>query len=335
MRKAIFAATLIGLLGAAPAAAAQAELKGKKALDFGAGDMLFSGEVFARNLEDCNGEVILIKFWGLRCPPCLASMPKIQRIWDDYKTRGLHIFHVESQNHTPEQILAYCDKKGYDFPQTLRSGESDFGNYPFGSGLPYAFLIGVDGKVIWQGRHGYEEVIAEEIKKVRYPGLGKTEIPKDLRKSAKLFATRKYGSAIKEARKKLEAGATDEVDPLVVEGAEYIIERANRIGEIMKASAESAKEDREYGRARDTLKQITRLFKGFPVAEEASGMLEVFKTDAAIKKEIKADRTLEAVMGQVAKAPTKDKQATMLRAFAKKFDGTRAAEKALARSESL
>ena len=335
MRRIVFLATAALLLGGAPGLLAQEELVGKVAGDFEAGEMLYASEVLAKSLEECRGDVILIKYWGLKCGPCKAAMPGIQRLWDENKDKGLHIFHVESQNHTQEEIQAYCEKMGYDFPQTLRAGGTDFNNFPGGRGLPYGFLIGVDGKVVWQGRRDYESAIAEQIAKVRYSGLGKSEVSKELKKSAKQFAVKKYGSAVKQAQKILDAAAEEGSDPALVEEAEYIIQRAHRVGETMKSAAAAAIEDREYTRGMEALSRIARLFKGFPIAEEATERLGTLKKDPGVKKERKAEKGLEVLMAHVKKAPTKEKQAQLLRAFAKKFDGTKASEKALRRAENL
>jgi hypothetical protein len=319
---------LASLLMVTPDVLAQEDLVGKEAGEFTAGEMLYDVDVLSRTLEECRGDVILIKYWGLKCGPCKAAMPGVQRLWGEYRDRGLHIFHVESQNHTVDQILAYCEKMGYDFPQTLRSGETDFTSFPGGRGLPYAFLVGVDGKVIWQGRTGYEAVIAEEIQKVRYPHLGRTEVPRDLRKSAKLFSAGKYGRAVQEARKRIESDAA-----LAADG-EYIISRADRFGERMRAGAEAAAEKRDYGRALEAYEKIASAFKGLALADEASERIRVLKADADVKKELKAARALKVVMAQVKKAPTREKQIAILEAFAKKFQGTRAAETATRRAKN-
>jgi thiol-disulfide isomerase/thioredoxin len=176
MRNLLPVAVLTAVIVIGPGLSAQEDLVGKPAPDFSVGQMLYDSEVLAKSLDDCRGEVILIKYWGLKCGPCKAAMPGLQRLWEEYRYRGLHIFHVESQNHTADEIRAYCEKMGYHFPQTLREGETDFGAYPGPGSLPYGYLIGAEGKVIWQGRRGYEEVIADEIPKIRYPGLGKSEV---------------------------------------------------------------------------------------------------------------------------------------------------------------
>lgn len=43
---------------------AQAQLVGKEAPPFSAGEMV--NEVASKTLDDCRGEVILIKYWGTR-----------------------------------------------------------------------------------------------------------------------------------------------------------------------------------------------------------------------------------------------------------------------------
>lgn len=328
MRKGITLAALVAMLALAPVALAQEDLVGKEAGDFSAGDMLFDADVKARAMEDARGEVILIKYWGLKCGPCLASMPKVQQLWSEYKDKGLHIFHVESQGHTEEQVISYCESKGYDFPQTMRGGGSDFSNFPGGNGLPYAFLIGVDGKVIWQGRHGYEQVIHEEIQKVQYPGLGKAEVADGLTKAAKYFGAGKLASAIREAEKSLETAE-------LAEEAQYIIDRANRTGERMRQSVDAAKEDREFVRALEGLNKISKAFKGLPVGDAAAEELSTLKKEPEVKKELKAEKAYAAIMVQVQKAPTKEKQAALLKMFAEKFDGTKAGERAARKAESL
>lgn len=55
---------LAAALAVTPLAWSQDSLVGKEAGTFKAGEMV--NPVPARNLEDCWGEVILIKYWGLK-----------------------------------------------------------------------------------------------------------------------------------------------------------------------------------------------------------------------------------------------------------------------------
>ncbi|MGE3163871.1 MAG: TlpA family protein disulfide reductase [Planctomycetota bacterium] len=310
----------------------QEQLVGKPGPDFRAGDMLYDADVRGKSLAETKGEVVLIKYWGLNCPPCKAAMPALQRIWTELGGKGLHVFHIESQGHTAAEVETYCEKMGYTFPQTMRSGASDFGGYQGGNGLPYAFLIGVDGTVIWQGSSGYEAKIAEEVAKVRYPGLGRSEVAAGLEKAAHFFATGKYANAISEAEKKRERA---EGNDAVLADATYIIDRVRLAGERLKAAAERACTNREYGLALATYTELSRGFKGQPIADEVTAKVAEMRKDPAIKKELNAEGALEGLLEKVKKAPTREQQIQLLEAFAKSFDGTKAAEKALRRKSLL
>ena len=52
------------LLAASPALWAQSDLLGKKAPDFRVGDTI--NEPAVKTLDDARGEVILIKYWGIK-----------------------------------------------------------------------------------------------------------------------------------------------------------------------------------------------------------------------------------------------------------------------------
>src|SRR5262249_7613171 len=116
-----------------------------------------------KTLAGCKGEVVLVKLWGVKCAPCLASMPEVQALWTKYEGKGLHVFMLERQGHDEAAITKVFRSRGLTFPGVLE------GSFPFqGAGtLPYAYVIGVDGPVIFEGHSGYWAVIDEEIQKVK------------------------------------------------------------------------------------------------------------------------------------------------------------------------
>ncbi|MEM7260370.1 MAG: hypothetical protein AAF488_00165 [Planctomycetota bacterium] len=58
------AATFAAAVLLAPSVGAQADMVGKSVSGFRAGTMV--NEVDAKSLEDCMGEVVLVKYWGTR-----------------------------------------------------------------------------------------------------------------------------------------------------------------------------------------------------------------------------------------------------------------------------
>ncbi|MCI0650453.1 MAG: hypothetical protein L0Z55_01070 [Planctomycetes bacterium] len=253
-------------------------------------------------------------------------MPQLERLWNEFKDKGLHIFHVESQGTSEDDLKKFCRAKGMTFPQVM--GQGSFSGYEGGSGIPYAFVIGADGKVIWQGREGYHAVITEEMAKVRFPGLGKGSVAKGLEKAAATFAQKNYGKAMADAQKKLEAEkGKSSADAAVVADAEHIIARATAVGERLQKKAENAKAEREYAIAMATYKILEDGFKGQPFGDNAATALDAMKADKEISKEVKALQQLDAMLAQLEKAAADEKKKN-LKAFAEKFKGLKAAEKA-------
>jgi thiol-disulfide isomerase/thioredoxin len=47
-------------------------------------------------LPDKAGRVTMIDFWATWCAPCRRSMPEVQRIWKEYKGRGVELIAVNT-----------------------------------------------------------------------------------------------------------------------------------------------------------------------------------------------------------------------------------------------
>ena len=164
-------------------------------------------------------------------------MPSLKRLWEENKDKGLHIIHVESQGHTDAEVRAFCKKNGVTFPNS--TNRSSFSAFPGDNGLPYAYVIGVDGKVKFQGRGDYKSVIHAELAKIRYPGLGKLSVEKDIHKAATLFGAKNFAKAISEAEKQL--GKLEESESAAIADAKFVIERAHKVADRHQKRIEEAK----------------------------------------------------------------------------------------------
>lgn len=43
-----------------------------------------------------DGKVVWINFWGLRCGPCVRELPALEKIHNDYKTKGLVLLGINT-----------------------------------------------------------------------------------------------------------------------------------------------------------------------------------------------------------------------------------------------
>ena len=95
------------------------------------------------NFKELEGEVVLLNFWATWCPPCIAELPHIQDLANEYDGK-IKIVLVSGEN--PNKVSTYFDKKGYQL-NSYRSLES----YPEGlniSSIPRTFLIDKQGRIV-------------------------------------------------------------------------------------------------------------------------------------------------------------------------------------------
>jgi thiol-disulfide isomerase/thioredoxin len=122
-------------------------------------------------LADLHGHVVLLDFWGYWCGPCVASMPALMKLYDQFKDKGLVVIavHDDSVNsiadmeHRLESVRQkYWGGRDLPFLVALDGGGSTRIKYSsftakgattaaYGiSSFPTTLAIGRDGKVIGQ-----------------------------------------------------------------------------------------------------------------------------------------------------------------------------------------
>lgn len=99
-----------------------------------------NGVVF--NFEETKGKVVLINFWATWCPPCIAEMPSLQKLYDDYNDKVEFIF---ISNESFKTINSFLKKNSYTFKVFKEATRSDFFNV---RGIPRTFLISKQGNVV-------------------------------------------------------------------------------------------------------------------------------------------------------------------------------------------
>jgi hypothetical protein len=113
-------------------------------------------------------------------------------MWNEYGGKGLNMYLLESQGTAEEKLKAFLKGKGFTAPVQM----GGMAGYPGDRGLPFAYVIGVDGTVVFEGRGDYHAAVKVEMAKIKYPGLGKLEVAKGLEKAAGNFVAKAYAKAI-------------------------------------------------------------------------------------------------------------------------------------------
>ena len=102
-------------------------------------------------LADHNGEVVLIDFWATWCPPCVSSMPALERVWQKHKGKGFVVLAVNIEPENLGRVRRFVKSKSLTFPIVIDKGTiaPSYGVYSY----PTSVLVGRDGVVqhVWRG----------------------------------------------------------------------------------------------------------------------------------------------------------------------------------------
>ncbi len=94
------------------------------------------------------GKPIFINFWATWCPPCIAEMPSIQKLYNEYKG-GVDFYLVSSEEMSV--MKQDFEKRGFDLPIYQLAGKVSEKFYS--RKIPSSFLISPNGKIVMQ-KHG-------------------------------------------------------------------------------------------------------------------------------------------------------------------------------------
>jgi len=97
------------------------------------------------NLSEYSGKTLFINIWATWCPPCVAEMPSIQKLYDIFEGDSSVAFIIIS-NEDRGTVEAFMDREGYTFPYMLaRSNPPE----PFASpSIPTTFLVSPSGEIV-------------------------------------------------------------------------------------------------------------------------------------------------------------------------------------------
>lgn len=157
-----FRSSLLGILltalGGAMLSAAPGPLVTYKGLDDRA---YISGPKL--KADTFKGKVVLWEYWGINCPPCIASLPHLQEVYEKYGERGKLVVVASHFQGLSPRVKQFLDAKDYTFP-VYQSARVE--GIPLPKGLPFAVLIGADGRVVKSGSPGtIFDAVKKEVRK--------------------------------------------------------------------------------------------------------------------------------------------------------------------------
>lgn len=99
-----------------------------------------------RALSDYKGKVVLLDFWATWCEPCRTEIPEFAELQRKYGAQGLQVLGI-SLDDDPRPVRGFYARFNMNYPVMLGDAElaESFGGI---LGLPVAFLIGRDGRIV-------------------------------------------------------------------------------------------------------------------------------------------------------------------------------------------
>lgn len=102
-----------------------------------------SGDVL--DFTTLQGKTIFINFWATWCPPCIAEMPEIQKLYEDVKNNQDIVFALISLDDEAEKAWQFIEKKNYTFPVYRLA--SNLPEVYSSQSIPTTFVISPEGKI--------------------------------------------------------------------------------------------------------------------------------------------------------------------------------------------
>ncbi len=93
--------------------------------------------------RDLKGKVIFLNYWGTFCPPCIAEMPEIQEIYNEYGDRVMFIL-ISAE--PTGKVHNFLEQHGYDLPAYF--GGRNMPEKLSVRSIPTTFILSKEGKIV-------------------------------------------------------------------------------------------------------------------------------------------------------------------------------------------
>ena len=103
----------------------------------------------AVSISKYKGKLVLVDFWATWCPPCVASVPEVQKVYNKYHDKGFEVVGI-SLDEDKDALEKFVKQRKLPWSQHFDGARFD-GKLAKKYGVnvaPTTYLIGRDGKII-------------------------------------------------------------------------------------------------------------------------------------------------------------------------------------------
>lgn len=105
------------------------------------------------SLSEFRGKVVVLNFWASWCAPCRQEMPILQRVWTEFRARGVVVLGVDVLDDV-EDAAAFLKALKITYPNAHDPGQGRMNAYQV-TGLPTTFFIDQNGRIRSRVSGGY------------------------------------------------------------------------------------------------------------------------------------------------------------------------------------
>jgi len=144
-----------------------AKIVGKPAPDFKLSDL--NDKAYA--LADFRDRVVILDFWATWCGPCKLAMPLVNKVYLEYRDKGLEVFGINLEGRDKNDLVKqFIEKAGYQFT-ILQGGMMGVGlDQPYGvTGIPTTFVVDKQGIIRYRHigyRENLDQLLAKEVEEL-------------------------------------------------------------------------------------------------------------------------------------------------------------------------
>lgn len=102
----------------------------------------------AVNLSSLKGKVIFLNFWATWCPPCIAEMPGIDKLYKSFSNREDIVFLMVDADGDLSTSQAFMEAHNYGFP--LYAANPGTSSGLFTGTLPSTIIINKKGNIVFR-----------------------------------------------------------------------------------------------------------------------------------------------------------------------------------------
>jgi thiol-disulfide isomerase/thioredoxin len=102
----------------------------------------------ARSLADYRGKIVVLNFWATWCGPCREEMPLLEKLYREYKDRGVVVIGASlDAKATEARIAPFLEQHGLTFPVWKGAELAHVQEFTGANGVPATAIVDREGRI--------------------------------------------------------------------------------------------------------------------------------------------------------------------------------------------